>query len=111
TGKNLNKVRSVFVNGLETQNPNNITFAPLAAASATPAPTPTPASGNSGVVFDRYLIAIPNLPNFSKDKTLQVSLLTYEDAVNATPIDNPAFEKQPEPPIKYVFDETKLKIT
>jgi len=57
------------------------------------------------------LIALSDLPQFPKDKTLQISLLTFEGAINASPIENPAFAKEPEPPIKYVFDETKLTIT
>jgi len=101
TGKNLSKVLAVFVNGLQRRNPMKSGYPVSAAVSMKQA----------SAIFEDHLIALSDLPKFPKDKTLTIALLTKDGAINASPIDNPALENEPEAPIKYVFDESKLTIT
>jgi len=103
TGNNLIKVFAVFVNGVERKNPIFV---------KTPKTnSPSASTRQESAIFEGHLIALSDLPKFPKDKTLRISVLTGDVAINPSPIDNPGVSEEPEAPIKYVFDESKLTIT
>lgn len=87
SGKNLNKVTTVYINGVEKK----------LGAKTDP----------------MFLISIEKLNLIPKfEKNLQIILLTEAGTINADPIANPSFEAEKPPPeeIKYQFDEARLSI-
>lgn len=113
TGKNLNRVKVVYVNGEPHNNPNfdatvnPITSPPAPVFGPTPTPTPDPFAEK------RYLISLKDLPAFASQKTIQLTLLTIDGTLTPPSIDNPAFKKETpqQEPLSYGFDETKFTIS
>ncbi|HZG52326.1 MAG TPA: hypothetical protein VEZ40_09325 [Pyrinomonadaceae bacterium] len=114
TGKNLTSVKSVYVNGRKHDNPDfkaqpatDQSQPGTTSPQASPTPTPDPDS------YKKHLISLRGLPPLQTEKTIQITLLTPDGALNTAAVENPAFKKDgtQQDTIRYVFDETKLALS